>query len=59
MGLFVRAVINGFGFSLGKFLFDVIKERLTGEGSEPQRVVVENVTDFQPPSSRDPESHPN
>jgi hypothetical protein len=59
MGLFVRAVINGFGFSLGKFLFDVIKERITGEGSEPQRVVVENVTDFQPPPSPDPESSPN
>jgi hypothetical protein len=59
MGLFVRAVINGFGFSLGKFLFDVIKERITGDRPEPQRVVVENVTDFQPPSSQEPESSPN
>jgi hypothetical protein len=59
MGIFVRAIINGFGFSLGKFLFDVIKERATGQGSEPQRVVVDNVSDFQPQPSPDPESRPN
>jgi hypothetical protein len=27
MGTFVRAVVTGFGFSLGKLIFDKVKER--------------------------------
>lgn len=51
MNIFVRAVITGFGMSVGKFLFDEIKERVLGkeEDSRPQHVVVDNVSDFNPP----------
>jgi len=50
MGIFVRAVITGFGFSLGKLLFDKAKERVLGkDDSGAQHVVVDNVHDFQPP----------
>lgn len=48
MGIFVRAVITGFGLSLGKLLFDELKERLLGDEAPPQRVIIENVHDLQP-----------
>jgi hypothetical protein len=28
MGVFIRAIVTGFGFSLGKALFDRVSERL-------------------------------
>jgi hypothetical protein len=44
MGLFIRAVITGFGYSLGKALFDEVQRRAGLDRSEkqPQRVVVVN-----------------
>lgn len=51
MGVFVRAVITGFGFSLGKLLFDKAKERLLPEDcKEPERVIIVNPSEMAEPS---------
>lgn len=45
MGIFVRAVITGFGLSLGKLIFDEAKKRILGDeesSREPQRVIIDN-----------------
>ena len=34
MGVFVRAVITGFGLSVGKAIYDKVSERFLGEGNE-------------------------
>ena len=34
MGVFVRAVITGFGFSVGKALYDKVSERFLGEAEK-------------------------
>jgi hypothetical protein len=47
MGFFARAVISGFAFSLGKALFDKVKDRI-GLGDTPdasQNGVAENVVE--------------
>lgn len=51
MKLFVRAVITGFGYSVGKALFDEIQRRMGLDRSqkEPQQVVVVNTDEFRPP----------
>jgi hypothetical protein len=47
MGFFARAVISGFGFSLGKALFDKVKDRIglrdTPSGSQNGVTEVENI----------------
>jgi len=34
MGVFVRAVITGFGFSVGKAIYDRVSERFGGESGK-------------------------
>jgi hypothetical protein len=34
MGVFIRAIVTGFGFSLGKALFDKVSERLGLTGND-------------------------
>lgn len=54
MGIFVRAVITGFGFTLGKTLFDQLKNRYLPEKNEPQEVIVVDPSDLDSStSSRD------
>lgn len=55
MGLFVRAVITGFGFSVGKALFDEVQRRfgLDRDKKEPQQVVVVNTEEFRHPDDSD------
>jgi len=51
MGTFVRAVITGFGFSLGKMLFERVKERYLPDEKHPDHVIVENASEFHKPAS--------
>lgn len=47
MNTLVRAVITGFGLSLGKLIFDKVVERISGTRTQPQPVVVVNASEFQ------------
>lgn len=46
MGTFVRAVITGFGFSLGKMIFDKVKERYIDPLDPSARVAPENGNNY-------------
>ena len=55
MGVFVRAVITGFGFSVGKAIYDRVSERFLGESSEesddddqPAAAVADDIDDAEP-----------
>lgn len=62
MGFFARAVISGFAFSLGKALFDKVKDRigLADTPSAAQNGVpgAENVVDIEPGADSDPTRGP-
>ena len=46
--LFVHAVITGFGFTLGKTLFEKVRERFMPEDDKkPQEVTVVNIEDVK------------
>ena len=45
MGFFARAIISGFGFSLGKAIFDKVKDRI-GLGDTPS-VAQNGVTEVE------------
>jgi hypothetical protein len=46
MGVFIRAIVTGFGFSLGKALFDKISERLgLTSNNDPSPDGIEDTTD--------------
>ncbi|MCG8418641.1 MAG: hypothetical protein MJE77_11935 [Proteobacteria bacterium] len=48
MRLFVHAVITGFGFTLGKTLFEKVRERFMPEDDKkPQEVTVVNIEDVK------------
>ena len=59
MRTLIRAVITGFGFSLGKTLFDLVKERYMPEEVKPRvdsDADAEEISEVQP--ERRPECRP-
>ena len=44
MGVFIRAIVTGFGFTLGKVLFEMVSERI-GLTSKPETAPDPDVAD--------------
>jgi hypothetical protein len=53
MGVFVRAVVTGFGFSLGKALYDRVSKRLGIEEEQASNDSAEQAADAE--ASQDPD----